>query len=189
MKLYKLLKDTPCIKAGTIFEENINSLGNKFLENKELNYYILVDDINNFDEWFERTPEYKRLRVELGGRYNYVDDYGKISVDLDNRRPEDDYRYNTGNYSVIKDELESYKEYSLALQTIKDDTKGFKPDWEDKNQTKYYGYYVHRFNSLHLDDEYEFQRQETIYFETEKDLKESFEKHRKEWLIVLGVEE
>ena len=50
MKRYKLLKDTPCVKAGTVFEEIISMFGVNSLFNKDLDYRIFVDKINNFDE-------------------------------------------------------------------------------------------------------------------------------------------
>lgn len=60
---YKLLKDTPTIKAGTIFEEVISD----FDELKELvritpigaktSPQFTIQDIDNFDEWFEKMED------------------------------------------------------------------------------------------------------------------------------------
>lgn len=64
MRLYKLLKDTPTIKAGTIFEEIVNmSDGTRELtvavpgENTPQDPQFTIQDIDNFDEWFEEIKE------------------------------------------------------------------------------------------------------------------------------------
>lgn len=190
MKRYKLLKDTPCVKAGTVFEEIISMFGVNSLFNKDLDYRIFVDKINNFDEWFEEIPEeYKRPRVEYGEVYYFVDDSGQVSVDCDYRRYMDHCRYDNGNYSVTEEGSKTHKAKRIAQQIIEDDAKGFVPDWGDEDQVKYYGQYNHRHNCLEVDNNYWSQNQDTIYFKTVEDIEESFKKHRKEWLTVLGVEE
>ena len=77
----------------------------------------------------------------------------------------------------------------LAQQVIEDDTKGFKPDWGDEGQIQFYGYYNHGEDCLDWDSVYCLQMPVVSYFKTKEDIKESFDKHRKEWLIMLGVEE
>ena len=71
MKRYKLLKDTPTLKAGTIFEERESSDGYKELgqvvtDGCLTRPWLTASEINNFDDWFEEIPEYKRRRVEIG---------------------------------------------------------------------------------------------------------------------------
>ena len=63
MKKFKLLKDTPTVKAGTIFVEE----GDNFNDYKELvqvvpygcpnRPFFVVKEIINFDDWFEEIPE------------------------------------------------------------------------------------------------------------------------------------
>ena len=63
MRKWKLRKDTPTIKAGTIFEERISD----FDELKELVRITpvgtktvpqwTIQDINNFNEWFEEIED------------------------------------------------------------------------------------------------------------------------------------
>ena len=45
---YKLLKDLPYAKAGTIFNEDVKSDGTRVLE--QYRYTIPTIDIDNFDE-------------------------------------------------------------------------------------------------------------------------------------------
>ena len=61
---YKLLKDTPTIKAGTIFEEIVSmSDGTRELavavpgEDIPEDPQFAIQDIDNFDEWFEEMEE------------------------------------------------------------------------------------------------------------------------------------
>lgn len=142
------------------------------------------------NDWFEEIPEeYKRPRAELSKVYHYVNNYGGISADWEKGSLEDNYRYDSGNYSITGSGLGAYRDKLIAQQVIEDDAKGFKPEWGDEEQEKYYGYYAHRHNSLHSECDYVYQRQGVIYFKTEEDIEESFKKHRTEWLIVLGAQE
>jgi hypothetical protein len=194
MKRYKLLKDTLTVKAGAIFKEEGTFDDEKRLvqvtkDGCQFSPWVVVRDIINFNDWFEEIPEkYKRPRAELSKAYHYVNNYGGISADWEKGSLEDNYRYDSGNYSVTGSGLEKYKDKLIAQQTIEDDAKGFMPDWKNEGQEKYYGYYVHRFDSLHFDSSNCYQQQGTIYFKTVEDIEESFDKHREEWFTVLGIE-
>ena len=56
MKKYKLKKDTPNLKAGSIFERNASSY-----HCKEHDFYYKTEYVENNPEWFEPIPE----RIEL----------------------------------------------------------------------------------------------------------------------------
>lgn len=78
---YRLKKDTPEFKAGTVFDmiENVD-VGNVLTMNapREDDYAFEVDGIDNFDEWFEEVgkPRYRRKLVKAvhgkGTRINYM---------------------------------------------------------------------------------------------------------------------
>ncbi len=63
MRLYKLLRDTPAIKAGTMFREVVSD----YDEARELarvtpigaktSPQFTIQDIDNFEEWFEEIEE------------------------------------------------------------------------------------------------------------------------------------
>lgn len=59
MRLYKLLKDTPTIKAGVIFREVVSDFdGARVLVwaapiSAKNNSQWTIQDVHNFDEWFE----------------------------------------------------------------------------------------------------------------------------------------
>lgn len=195
MKRYKLLKDTPVLKAGTIFKEHISDFdkSRKLVritpENSEVAPMWTISDIDNFNEWFEEIPEeYERWRAEFRGNYYYYKEglvYNSTEMEF---RLDGEY-YAIGNYFETGEEAEKYGKYLKALQVIKDDAKGFEPDWNDEHQIKHYGGYDYSSRDIEIDFNFKFKNQGTVYFEFQEDIEESFKKHRKEWLIVLGVEE
>lgn len=138
----------------------------------------------------EKKPtEYKRWRAEGRKRYYSVGSIQCIDNVYDIRDDIDDYRYNTGNYFQTREQAEKHKAYQLALQTIKDDTEGFVPDWEDVEQYKWHGYYDHGLNEFNNESSLSFKSQGAIYFKSKEALQASQKEHRKEWLIVLGVDD
>ncbi|MBB1531378.1 hypothetical protein HG463_001735 [Candidatus Saccharibacteria bacterium] len=80
MKKYKLLKDTPTIKAGTVFEEVVGDFdGLKALTRitpvgAKTSPQFTIKDIDNFDEWFEEISEYR------GGEQNITKNIGAMMV-------------------------------------------------------------------------------------------------------------
>ena len=198
MKRYKLLKNLPFAKAGTIFrrisfkskdglsdydylETNILLEGNQdeTVFSIKRNYFI-----NNFDEWFEEIKEPEQIYYvdNLGG---YVSKMEKSQLAIfpaliANLK-------SIGNYFETE-EAEKYLEYLKAKAVIKQDTKGFKPNWSDKEQYKYYGYWDSRehrpiWNMNNVT------KVANIYFESRQLLEESFEKHPKEWKVYLTYEQ
>ncbi len=93
-----------------------------------------------------------------------------------------------GNYFKTRDEAGDCLSYLKARATIKQDAKGFKPDWEDEEQPKHYGYCHAKSKRLWRDTEYT-EKGSTIYFKSIKDIEESFEKHPKEWKTYLTYEQ
>ena len=81
MTKYRLKKDTPEFKAGTVFDmiENVD-VGKVLTRNapSEDAYAFEVDSIDNFDEWFEeaKEPEWVRKQIKevhgKGTRINYM---------------------------------------------------------------------------------------------------------------------
>ena len=135
-----------------------------------------------------KEPEYKRWRAKKGERYFCIDAVGCIQTEVDGKYIQDDCGYRLGNHFETEAEAELCKQKLIAYQTIKDDTKGFKPDWGNENQYKYYVEYEHSFDELMTNCDI-FRQNLTIYFETEEDAQASINKHKKEWKILLDVKE
>lgn len=189
MKRYKLLKDLPFAKAGEFF-----SLGTgKRNEISELtivgeNHTATViwnRDIEDFDEWFEEVKEpkicftidfYKSKVKEIN-----TDHYsGWSSLEIANIK-------RLGLLFYIQEEAEKYLAYLKAKEVIKQDTKGFKPNWKNC-ENKYYGYWNSGKDSLGYLVSY-ITKYSDICFKTEEDIKESFKKHPEEWKTYLTYEQ
>lgn len=181
-KYYRLKKDLPTFKAGEEFSLDVE--GNLVLSDGETykiiyHYKELEKFPNILKDWFEK--------IDIGF---YLADSGEI-IKYDGE--EDpyylNYRKSIGNDFKTVEEAKKHKKYLIALQTIKDDAKGFVPDWEDWGQDKYYGFYNHSHGVLGWNDACCAQTQGAVCFETKESIEKSFKKHRKEWLIVLGMED
>ena len=188
MKKYKLLKDTPDLKAGTVFEESTNYFDTKFLINEDLNYQFVVEKIENFDGWFEEISEYKRWRAEQTDcdvpTYFSATTYGEACVEEDALSSYDDFCYDTGNYFKTEDEAIAYMEYLLARQVILDDAEGGKFMQDGSN---WYGVYYKNTCSWGHWYTYTY-HQGAIYFKNENSLRKSLEEHREQWEIVRKFE-
>lgn len=179
-KYYKLKKDLPTFKAGEEFYLNEN--GNLIsVENEPLVVYsrqTLEKFPNILTDWFESA--------NIGF---YLDEGGYIvEYDEDEDPYYLNYRKSIGNDFKTIEEAKEYKKYLVALQIIKDDAKGFEPDWGSTSLRKVYGFYDHVCSDIDYAIDYDYKNQGSIYFNSAEGIKDSFKKHRKEWLIVLGVE-
>ena len=192
MKKYKLLKDTPTIKAGTVFEEVVGDFdGLKALTRitpvgAKTSPQFTIKDIDNFDEWFEEISEYKRRRAKIGDLYHFINDCGDINYGCDHNNLWDNHRYNTGNYGLTKKELEVKREYDIARQVLLDDAKGGK--WK-KDGSNYCAYYDYDEDDWGYDDTVNcMQTIGIIYFQNLDDIKDSLEEHKEQWETVRKYE-
>lgn len=186
MKRYKLLKDLPTFKAGDKFY--LDSNNNLRLSGSEIIAYshITLEEFPNIlDDWFEEIYEYKRRRVEIESQYYYyIDDSGNIECKYDYGNLWDNYRHDTGNYGLTKEELEAKLKYDIAHQTLLDDAEGGKFSYGEDNWCPCYSKTFHKWVSVGGNTYYP----GTIYFKTQKALEESLEIHKKQWEIVRKYE-
>ena len=195
MKRYKLLKDLPFAKAGTVFTRNTFKSKDGLSDYDYLETHILLDGdqdetcfslrrsyfINNFDEWFEEEPKIYFTIDFFRKEIAKVSEKEIMGYAIDNVK-------SLGLLFETKEEAEKYLEYLKAKEVIKKDTKGFKPDWSDEEQPKHYGYCNAESKRLWRDVEYT-EKRSTIYFRSIKDIEESLENHPKEWKTYLTYEQ
>lgn len=161
MRKYRLLKDTPTIKAGTIFQE----VTSDYDKSRELVRIMptsgttspqwTIDDIINFDEWFEEVKEFKEWEPEHGEKYKVISDDGSVSLYCRENDDIDRFNFSTGNCypTDTPDEL-IIKEQKLipqAMHRLKmaakkawfefDGSEG--PDWSNRLQEKWKLSYDH----------------------------------------------
>lgn len=181
MKKYRLLKDLPFAKAGDIFKGELE-YGTTVLSPEDYENYkhkLSSDEFWDFDEWFE----------EIVGRFYYVDEKGIIPTVLEDYRHTDIHlRQEIGNYFKTKEEAEKYLGYLKAKVIIKNDAKGFKPNWHDVNEKKYHGIWNFERGRLNWVLSYVV-KEADIYFKSQADILGSFDKHPKEWETYLAYEQ
>lgn len=207
MKKYRLLKDTPTIKAGTIFQE----VTSDYDKSRELVRIMptsgttspqwTIDDINNFDEWFEEVREFEEWKLSYGEQYKFADDCGVPRVSSWCDLPGDDSRHSVGNCYPLDtpDEL-IIKEQKLipqALYRLKmaakkawfefDGSEG--PDWKSAMQDKYYIYYGHSFTGekAHIVDTHSVQVFGCVYFPTEESCQAYIDSNPEDMKLLFGV--
>jgi hypothetical protein len=194
MKQYKLLKDTPTLKAGTIFEEVISDFdGLKALTRitpvgTKISPQFTIEDIDNFDDWFEEiSEEHKRWRAGYGEPYYYISDSGSIECNCDYRDSGDEYLYSVGNYGRTKNELIAKREYNIARQVLLDDADGGK---FVRAKIIYYADYGASIMADKWNGDYTLNTYSPgkIYFKDKESLEESLEIHKEQWEIVRKYE-
>ena len=197
MKKYKLVKDLPFAKAGTIFRRMNFKSKDDLSDYDYLETSMLLDGdqdetvfsikrnyfVNNFDEWFEEVgePEWAYYINAFGGDVDSVKvaDLPRIRANLKS----------TGNYFETREEAEKHLEYLKAKVIIKKDTKGFKPDWNNEDENRYRGCWdLKKDTTIWMYESGAF-KEPLIFFKSVKDIKESFEKHPNEWRTYLTYEQ
>ncbi len=188
MKKYKLLHELPFAKAGDMVEMwsdgTMTFVGEPNLPrfNKE--------DIRMFPQWFKEVE-----RVIVPDKYYYID----LISDMIFSSAKDGFASDEKREAMFQNcskngiafetfmEAEEYLKYLRAKEVIKQDTKGFKPNWKNC-ENKYYGYWNSGKDSLGYLVSY-ITKYSDICFKTEEDIKESFKKHPDEWKTYLTYEQ
>ena len=206
MRRFKLLKDLPGFSAGTIMyiDEDEDSNAHKlYVESIDVfagykvydmlimtNEGIGADVISN---WLEELPEEKkRWRAEIEATYFYVNSDAEVRYSFEDYGPVDYDRYAIGNYFQTKEEAQALADYLKALAVVRDDAKGFVPDWSNNKQSKFYVYYSHRKKCFCADDLGEDEDNGVFglpYFAESEDAEASIKKHKAEWLTIFGVKD
>lgn len=192
MEKYKLKKDTFFYKASTICrltpKGNLvldDNIGTCILYRKELK-----DHPELLDEWFEKIEEKKyggRVREE-GDACWYIDEEGDTIEDCWMPTELQLIIYKAGNIFWTKEEAERELARRKAYVILKEDTKGFKPDWKDSSKRKYIVCYDYELKRLAMAT-FLCSKVSELVFATEEDAQASIKAHKKEWKTWLGVED
>lgn len=190
---YKLLKDTPTIKAGTIFEE----VTSDYDELKELvrvtpigaktSPQFTIQDIDNFDEWFEKMEDSIHYKPRNGETVFCLNEEGDIYSFIFNDLLSHHKRLAFGFVYRTIEEAKKARERRLAEVRLQQ-TSDFKPDFED-SRGGWVVYYNYKDKELYsYDTDYD-DSGETIRYATEEDSRKSIKENREDWLIYFGIKE
>nr|DAS56107.1 MAG TPA: hypothetical protein [Caudoviricetes sp.] len=193
---YKLLKDTPTIKAGTIFEEIVNMSD----ETRELTVAVpgedtpqdpqfTIQDIDNFDEWFEEIKEptdSAHWKPKIGDRC-FVLENTNIRPTTYTGMLRDYNAWRTGRVFRTKGECEKVLDRELAEVRLRK-TSDFEPDFENENGG-WVVFYSYVDKELHSMRDSCTDSGELVRYETEEEAKRSIKENERDWKIFFGIKE
>lgn len=194
---YRLLKDTPTIKAGTIFEEIVSmSDGTRELavaipgEDIPEDPQFAIQDIDNFDEWFEEMEEPTdsiHWKPKIDEKYFYINEYGDVEYetwdddDVDNRLMAMGLIYRT------EEECEEARDRRLAEVRLSQ-TSDFEPDFENCEGGWVVGY-DYDDNSLIAIPVDNADYGEIVRYATKEEAEKSIRENREDWMKHFGIKE
>lgn len=184
---YKLLKDTPTIKAGTIFEE----VTSDYDELKELvritpigaktSPQFTIQDIDNFDEWFEKMEDNIHYQPRNSETVFCLNEEGDIYSFIFNDLLSHHKRLAFGFVYRTEKEAQKARDRELAEVRLRR-TSNFKPDFvRGKGGWVVDCDYLHNrlecFECLWQD------AGEPVRYATKEDAEKSIRENREDWLI------
>lgn len=190
---YKLLKDTPTIKAGTIFEEVISD----YDELKELvritpigaktSPQFTIQDIDNFDEWFEKMEDNIHYNPRNGEKVFCLNEEGDIYSFTFNDLLSHHKRLAFGFVYRTIEEAQKARERELTEVRLRR-TSTFEPDFENCEGGWIVGY-DYEDESLTTIPISDVDYGEPIRYATSEDARKSIKENREDWLKYFGIEE
>lgn len=196
MRLYKLLRDTPTIKAGTMFREVVSDydgameLARVTPIGAKTSPQFTIQDIDNFEEWFEEIEEpidSIHWKPNNGDEYWYIDDCAGIYRDRWDDEPIHFSRYSLGLIKRTKEECKKARERKLAKVRLQR-TSNFKPDFDNKRGGWAVGY-NHRLKMLICSNIISTDFGEPVRYVTAEDARRSIEENEQDWKIYFGIKE
>ena len=190
---YKLLKDTPTIKAGTIFEEVISD----YDELKELvritpigaktSPQFTIQDINNFDEWFEKIEDNIHYQPRNGEKVFCLNEEGDIYSFTFNDLLSHHKRLAFGFVYRTIEKAQKARERRLAEVRLRR-TSDFKPDFEN-DRGGYVVFYNPEEEKLETHNVYCYDYGEIVRYETVEEAEKSIRENERDWKIYFGIKE
>lgn len=171
-----------CLKDFLDEDAVLHLVGNEF--ELEASHFVKMLLANGFIE----EIKYESWRPKYNDEYWFVSSDGAESISVWESHLIDEYRYNFGNCFQTKEQAVEVVEWLKAFKVLRDDTKGFKPNWSDDDERKFSVGYNHDMGELEIYTG-RFAQNTIIYFATEADAEESIKKHSHEWKIFFGIEE
>ena len=190
MAKYKLLKDLPGLKKGTILSEGEPIFGVKTLitKNNDVGTTFIGNEL--FEELFEEIQEEPTDSIHWNPRIGdrcFILENANIKPTLYTGRLRDCNAWRTGKIFRNEEECEKARDRELAEARLRR-TSTFEPDFENDNGG-WVVFYNPREKKLETDEVYRFDYGEIVRYETEEEAQRSTEENREDWLTYFGIEE
>ncbi len=154
------------------------------LEELRIRFTALEIQLNKTveDEWVPWKPEKKQMYYTVSAR-GRATDYEWLGDATDN------YQFDIGNCFKTEQETIDHSRRQRIQKRLTDLAKGFKPDWRDANQGKFFIGYNHR-NQGKMDGGWcsFFKTQGTTYFQTADDRDNAIEVLGDDLEFLMGIE-
>nr|DAT38666.1 MAG TPA: hypothetical protein [Caudoviricetes sp.] len=190
---YKLLKDTPTIKAGTIFEKVVRGVdgikGSAVVVpiGANTDFQWTIKDIDNFDEWFEEITDSIYWKPKWGDKYYHINYTGYVSLTTWEDDSADANRLDLGFVYPTEEACRKARERRLAKVRLQRSST-FKPDFENGNGG-WLVFYNYKHRKLDTVPDFSINSGEPVRYKTIEDAKRSIEENREDWMIYFGVKE
>lgn len=187
MKRYKLLKDLPNLKKGTILSEGKPIFGVRTLitKNNDVGSTFIGNEL--FEEFFEEIQEPTKSihwKPRIGDRC-FILENANIRSTFYTGMLRDYNAWRTGKIYRTEEECEKARDRELAEVRLRR-TSTFKPDFKNGKGGYSVGYdYI--AESLRIYPASWVDAGEPVRYETEEDAQKSIDKHEKEWLAFFGI--
>ena len=190
MKRYKLLKDLPNLKKGTILSEGKPIFGVRTLitKNNDVGTTFIGNEL--FEELFEEIQEEPTDSIHWNPRIGdrcFILENANIKPTLYTGRLRDCNAWRTGKIFRTEEECEKAIDRELAEVRLRR-TSTFKPDFENDNGG-WIVYYSYKTKSLFTYRTSSNNAGEPVHYRTEEEAEKSIKENREDWLIYFEVEE
>lgn len=190
MAKYKLLKDLPNLKKGTILSEGEPIFGVRTLITKNNGVGTTFIDNEFFEELFEEIQEEPTDSIHWNPRIGercFILENANIIPTLYTVKPRDYNAWRTGKIFRTEEECEKARDRELAEVRLRR-TSTFEPDLKNGNSGWIIGY-------DHSDGEFSIEclpfcdYGEIVRYETKEEAEKSIKENEKDWKIYFGIEE
>lgn len=192
MKRYKLLKDLPNLKKGTILSEGEPIFGVKTLITKNNDACTTFIDNELFENFFEEIQEEPtdsiHWKPKNGEKIWYLDENGNTNFTYFDE--DDSYhlsRFEFGNTYRTSQECEKARNRRLAEVRLRQ-TSTFKPYFRSGNGSWVVGYDHEEDELVAIFIDF-IDYGDVAHYRTRTEAEKSIEENREDWLIYFGVEE
>lgn len=189
MKQYKLLKDLPGIRKGTILSEGKSLFGARTLITKnDVGPIFIGNDLS--EELFEEIKEPTDSiywKPKWGDEYYHINYTGYVSLTTWEDDSADANRLDLGFVYPTEEACRKAKERRLAKVRLQRSST-FKPDFENGNGG-WLVFYNYKHRKLDTVPDFSINSGEPVRYKTIEDAKRSIEENREDWMIYFGVKE